>query len=369
VATATFEGRIHPLVQANYLASPPLVVAYALAGTVDIDFQKDPIGEDEQGNPVYLRDVWPTSAEVAAAVESAITPEMFREEYDGIETSNEDWNAIKIPEGSIYEWDESSTYVQEPPFFTELTNDVPGDSSDRKRARTLACRRLDDHRPHFARRINSAGWPGRALSDRARRSSARLQLVRCASRKPRRHDAWHVREHPNQEPHLAWHVEGGMTKHFPTGEQLSIYEAAMRYIDEGTPLVVLGGKDYGMGSSRDWAAKGTILLGVKAVIVESFERIHRSNLIGMGVLPLQYAQGQNAESLGLDGTESFSIPVSEDVKAGQSIEVTARKSDGREVRFDALVRIDTPIEVEYYRNGGILHYVLRDFLRTSRVSA
>jgi aconitate hydratase len=363
-----FEGRIHPLVQANYLASPPLVVAYALAGTVDIDLNKDPIGDDEQGNPVYLRDIWPTSAEVAEAVESAITPEMFREEYDGIETSNEDWNAIKIPDGSIYEWDDASTYVQEPPFFTELTHDVPAIRSI-DNARVLLKVGDSTTTDHIspAGSIPPDGPAGRYLIQRGVRP---LDFNSFGARRGS-HDVMMRGTFANIriKNQVAPGTEGGVTKHFPTGEQLSIYEAAMRYIDEGTPLVVLGGKDYGMGSSRDWAAKGTILLGVKAVIVESFERIHRSNLIGMGVLPLQYANGQNAESLGLDGTESFSIPVSEDVKAGQMIEVTARKTDGTEVRFDALVRIDTPIEVEYYRNGGILHYVLRDFLRTSQVSA
>jgi aconitate hydratase len=363
-----FEGRIHPLVQANYLASPPLVVAYALAGTVDIDLNKDPIGDDEQGNPVYLRDIWPTSAEVAEAVESAITPAMFREEYDGIETSNEDWNAIKIPDGSIYEWDDASTYVQEPPFFTELSHDVPAIRSI-DNARVLLKVGDSTTTDHIspAGSIPPDGPAGRYLIQRGVRP---LDFNSFGARRGS-HDVMMRGTFANIriKNQVAPGTEGGVTKHFPTGEQLSIYEAAMRYIDEGTPLVVLGGKDYGMGSSRDWAAKGTILLGVKAVIVESFERIHRSNLIGMGVLPLQYANGQNAESLGLDGTESFSIPVSEDVKAGQMIEVTARKTDGTEVRFDALVRIDTPIEVEYYRNGGILHYVLRDFLRTSQVSA
>jgi aconitate hydratase len=363
-----FEGRIHQLVQANYLASPPLVVAYALAGTVDIDLSNDAIGEDEAGEPVYLKDIWPTSEEVRKAVDAAITPEMFREEYDGIETSNETWNNIKIPEGSIYEWDEASTYVQHPPFFTDLTPEVPKVRAI-ENARVLLKVGDSTTTDHIspAGAIPPDGPAGRYLIEHGVRP---LDFNSFGSRRGN-HEVMMRGTFANIriKNQVAPGTEGGVTRYFPNDRQMSVYDAAMNYIEEGTPLVVLGGKDYGMGSSRDWAAKGTILLGVKAVIVESFERIHRSNLIGMGVLPLQYAAGQNAESLGLDGSEEYSIPVDEDLKAGQTLTVTAKKSDGSEVTFDTLARVDTPIEVEYYRNGGILHYVLRDFLRTSNVSA
>jgi len=363
-----FEGRIHPQVQANFLASPPLVVAYALAGTVDIDLMNDPIGTDNAGNDVYLRDIWPTADEVLSTIEEVITPEMFREEYDGIEESNEQWNQIDIPEGSIYEWDPESTYVQEPPFFTELTREVPAIQpiTDARVLLKVGDSTTTDHiSPAGA--IPPDGPAGRYLMEKGVRP---LDFNSFGSRRGN-HEVMMRGTFGNIRitNQLVPGTEGGVTVHFPTGEQMSIYDASMRYQEEGTSLVVLGGNDYGMGSSRDWAAKGTILLGVKAVIVESFERIHRSNLIGMGVLPLQYADGQNAESLGLDGTESFDIPISEDIKPQQKLQVTATKADGTKTTFDAVARLDTPIEVEYYRNGGILHYVLRDFLNTSAVQA
>ena len=363
-----FEGRIHPQVQANFLASPPLVVAYALAGTVDIDLMNDPIGTDNAGNDVYLRDIWPTADEVLSTIEEVITPEMFREEYDGIEESNEQWNQIDIPEGSIYEWDSESTYVQEPPFFTELTREVPAIQpiTDARVLLKVGDSTTTDHiSPAGA--IPPDGPAGRYLMEKGVRP---LDFNSFGSRRGN-HEVMMRGTFGNIRitNQLVPGTEGGVTVHFPTGEQMSIYDASMRYQEEGTSLVVLGGNDYGMGSSRDWAAKGTILLGVKAVIVESFERIHRSNLIGMGVLPLQYADGQNAESLGLDGTESFDIPISEDIKPQQKLQVTATKADGTKTTFDAVARLDTPIEVEYYRNGGILHYVLRDFLNTSAVQA
>ncbi|MFW5972562.1 MAG: aconitate hydratase AcnA, partial [Bacteroidota bacterium] len=361
-----FEGRIHANVQANFLASPPLVVAYALAGTADIDLTSDPIGEDDLGQPVYLKDIWPTSEEVMNAVNEAITPEMFKEEYDGIETSNETWNKIKIPEGSIYEWNAESTYVQEPPFFTELTREVPS-IKPIEGARVLAKVGDSTTTDHIspAGSIAPDSPAGRYLIEKNVRP---LDFNSYGSRRGN-HEVMMRGTFANIriKNHLVPGTEGGVTKHFPTGEVTSIYDASMKYQADGQSLIVLGGKDYGMGSSRDWAAKGTILLGVSAVIVESFERIHRSNLIGMGVLPLQFSEGESAESLGLDGTETFDIPVSEGVRPGQEIEVTATREDGTVQRFTALVRLDTPIEVEYYRNGGILHYVLRDFLKTSKV--
>ncbi|MCB0716804.1 MAG: aconitate hydratase AcnA [Bacteroidetes bacterium] len=363
-----FEGRIHQKVQANFLASPPLVVAFALAGTVDIDLANDPIGKDSAGDDVYLKDIWPSSAEIQQAVSHAVKPEAFAREYDGIEDSNETWNAISIPEGSIYEWDSSSTYVQEPPFFEGLTKETPliqpvddafvlvkvGDSTTTDHISPAgaiapdspAGKYLKDHDVAFLD-FNSYGSRRGNHEVMMRGTFANIRIK-------------------NQ---IVPGVEGGVTRHFPSDEIMSIYDASMLYQAEGRQLVVLAGKDYGMGSSRDWAAKGTILLGVRAVIAESFERIHRSNLIGMGVLPLEYKEGQNAESLGLDGTERFSIPVDNSVKPGQKIFVRAKKKDGSIVEFNTKCRLDTPIEVEYFRNGGILHYVLREFLNTSSVSA
>ena len=356
-----FEGRIHPLVQANFLASPPLVVAYALAGTVDIDLSEEPLGKDSAGADVYLRDIWPSSEEVMATIQETITPEMYEKEYGGIETSNETWNAIKIPEGSIYAWDEDSTYIQEPPFFVDLTPEVPA-IGPIEGARVLVKAGDSTTTDHIspAGAIPPDGPAGEYLVEHGVKPFAFNSFgSRRGNHEVMMRGTFANIRIKNQ---LVPGTEGGYTVYFPTGETTSIYDAAMRYEEDGTPLVVLGGKDYGMGSSRDWAAKGTILLGVKAVIVESFERIHRSNLIGMGVLPLQYRKSESAESLGLDGTETFHIPVGDDLKPGQDVEVTATKEDGTDVRFTTICRLDTPVEVDYYRHGGILHYVLRDFL-------
>jgi aconitate hydratase len=358
-----FEGRIHQKVQANYLASPPLVVAYALAGSVDRDLNNDPLGQDESGNDVFLRDIWPTAQEIHETIERVITPEMYEREYGGIEDSNEDWNAIRIPEGAIYEWDGQSTYVQEPPFFTSLTPEVPtiqGIEGARVLLKAGDSTTTDHISP--AGSIKADAPAGQYLIENGVRP---LDFNSYGSRRGN-HEVMMRGTFANIriKNQLLPGTEGGITRNFLTGETEPIYDAAMQYQEAGVPLVVLGGKDYGMGSSRDWAAKGTILLGVKAVIVESFERIHRSNLIGMGVLPLQYADGQNAESLGLDGTETFAIPVTDGVQPRQTLTVTATKEDGSTVTFDATVRLDTPVEVDYYRHGGILHYVLRDFLST-----
>jgi aconitate hydratase len=360
-----FEGRIHPYTLANYLASPPLVVAYALAGTVDIDLMRDPVGIGRDGDPVYLREIWPGSEAVQQAVATAVTPEMFRSKYADVYTGNETWNEIEGGEGALYDWDPESTYVQEPPFFLDLTAHVPP-LPEIRGARVLAVlgdSLTTDHiSPAGAIPADSpAGWylQGRGVTVRdfntygARRGNHEVMMrgtfgnIRLKNR-------------------LVPGVEGGYTVHFPDEAQMSIYDAAMDYQAEGVPLLVLAGKEYGTGSSRDWAAKGSILLGVKAVIAESYERIHRSNLVGMGVLPLQYMQGENADSLGLDGHETYDVvgleaaldPVSD-------VTVRARKGDGREISFRAKVRIDTAIEVEYYRNGGILHKVLRDLLAQS----
>ena len=362
-----FEGRIHQLVQANFLASPPLVVAYALAGTVDIDLSKDAIGTDSEGNEVYLRDIWPTTAEVLELVQRCVTPEAFKKEYDGIEDSNELWNAIEIPEGSIYQWSSESTYVQEPPFFMDLTAETPviePISGARVLAKVGDSTTTDHISPAGAIAPDSPA--AKYLLDN---SVDYLDFNSYGSRRGN-HEVMMRGTFANIriKNHLVPGTEGGITRYFPTDETMAIYDASMNYQEAGTPLVVLAGKDYGMGSSRDWAAKGTLLLGVKTVIAESYERIHRSNLIGMGVLPLQFKAGQTAASLGLDGTESFSVPVTNDVKALSSIEVTATRADGSTVVFEADCRLDTPVEVEYYRNGGILHYVLREFLNTSRVT-
>ncbi|MGM0705738.1 MAG: aconitate hydratase AcnA [Bacteroidota bacterium] len=369
-----FEGRIHSLVQANYLASPPLVVAYALAGTVDIDLTNDPIGTDNAGEPVYLEDIWPSSDEIKALVDTVVKPEFYKEEYEGIEQSNETWNNISIPEGSVYDWDDESTYIQEPPFFMDLTPEVPPITSV-EGARVLVKAGDSTTTDH----ISPAGaipeeYPaGEYLKERgvkpyafnsygARRGNHEVMMRGTFANIRIKNEL--VRDEDGNV------VEGGVTRNFlKDGEITTVFDAAMDYIDHDVPLVVLGGKDYGMGSSRDWAAKGTILLGVDAVIVESYERIHRSNLIGMGVLPLQYKDGDTAESLGLDGTETFDIPLDDDLEAGQDVEVIATKEDGTEVRFTAVNRCDTPIEVEYYRHGGILHYVLRDYLSNAPVAA
>jgi len=362
-----FEGRIHQLVQANFLASPPLVVAYALAGTVDIDLASDALCQDADGNDVYLRDLWPTGEEIRELVNRCVTPEMFKKEYAGIEDSNETWNAISIPEGSIYEWSDASTYVQKPPFFETLTPETPEISAitDARVLAKVGDSTTTDH-------ISPAGAiapDSPAARYLLEHDVPYLEFNSYGSRRGN-HEVMMRGTFANIriKNELVPGTEGGITKHFASGETLPIFDASMKYQEAGTPLVVLAGNDYGMGSSRDWAAKGTLLLGVKAVIAESYERIHRSNLIGMGVLPLQYAAGESAASLGLDGTEHFDIPVSNNLKAGDSVTVTARHENGQEISFEALVRLDTPVEVEYYRHGGILHYVLREFLNASKSS-
>jgi aconitate hydratase len=363
-----FEGRIHPLVKANYLASPPLVVAYALAGTVNIDLHRDPIGQDASGADVYLKDLWPSQKEILDAINAHVRPEQFAEMYDGIEDSNPEWNDMPIAGGDLFEWSDESTYIQHPPFFQEVTATVP-EIAPISGARVLA--RVGDS--VTTDHISPAGAiprdepAGRYLQERgveprdfnsfgSRRGNHEVMM---------RGTFGNIRLRNQMAPG----TEGGWSTHLPSGEQGYMYDVAMRYQEEGTPLVVVAGHDYGMGSSRDWAAKGTILLGVKAVIAQSFERIHRSNLVGMGVLPLFFKSGESLETHGLDGTEHFDIPISDDLRPGQDIEVTARRSDGTEVVFTAECALSTPVEVEYYRHGGILHYVLRDFLNTAMADA
>ncbi len=357
-----FEGRIHPYSLANYLASPPLVVAYALAGTVDIDLTSEPIGDDPQGNPVYLKDLWPSTAEVKQAVAASVSPEMFIEKYDGVFTSNPTWNAIQAGDGQIYEWQADSTYIQEPPFFVDLTTDVQS-VSDIKGARVMALLGDSITTDHIspAGSIPADGPAGKYLTER---DIAPNYFNSFGSR--RGNDQVMTRgtfANIRLKNQLVPGVEGGFTKYLPTGEQTSIFDAAARYKEDGTPLVVLAGKAYGSGSSRDWAAKGTLLLGVRAVVAESYERIHRSNLVGMGVLPLQFKDGENPASLGLDGSETFDIVgMSDDMAPNRELQVTAMKADGTAVNFTAITRLDTVIDIEYYRNGGILHTVIRERL-------
>ncbi len=360
-----FEGRVHALVKANYLASPPLVVAYALAGTVDIDFENEPLGADSDGNPVYLRDLWPTQQEIMDAIASGISSEMFREKYAAVFEGNELWNSIEAPTGDLYAWDEASTYIQEPPFFTERTLDVPPIRAIRG-ARLLALLGDSITTDHIspAGAIPEDGPAGRYLIERGvkPRDFNSFGSRRGNDRVMTRGTFANIR----LKNRLVPGVEGGYTRHFPDGEQMTIFDAAMKYREEGVPLLVVAGKEYGTGSSRDWAAKGTLLLGVKAVIAESFERIHRSNLIGMGVLPLQFQKGQNAEALGLRGDEVFDIEgLDDDLSPRQVLTVRARR-EGWEAAFQVTVLLNTPMEVEYYRNGGILHTVLRNMLREAR---
>ncbi len=363
-----FEGRIHSLVKANFLASPPLVVAYALAGTVDIDIANDPIGEDEFGNDVYLRDLWPSSQEIVDTIKEVITPELFSVQYDGIEQSNDEWNAIRIPEGSIYAWTTESTYIQEPPFFIGLPRERP-ETKSIAAARVLVKVGDSTTTDHIspAGAIPPKGPAGEYLQDNG---VAIRDFTSFGSRRGN-HEVMMRGTFANirLRNQIAPGTEGGWTTYFPTGEVESIYDAAMKYIDSGTDLIVIAGREYGTGSSRDWAAKGTQLLGVKAVLAESYERIHRSNLVGMGVLPLQFKDGETPVTLGLDGTESFDIPLSDTMSPREEVEVTATMANGEIVRFTMLSRIDTPVEVDYYQHGGILNFVLREFLDTAEVTA
>ncbi|MFP3853365.1 MAG: aconitate hydratase AcnA [Anaerolineales bacterium] len=360
-----FEGRISPHVQANYLASPPLVVAYALAGTTDIDLRTEPLGQDPEGIPIYLEDLWPSQEEIQEVISRVLTPEMFKEEYGNVFTGNETWNQIPVSGGSLYEWDEESTYIQEPPFFVDMPVE-PEPFTDIDGARVLALlgdSLTTDHiSPAGAIPVDSPA--GQYLVDHGvkPRDFNSYGSRRGNDRVMTRGTFGNIRLRNQLVPG----VEGGYTRHFPEGEQTTIYEAAMRYAAEQVPLVVLAGKEYGTGSSRDWAAKGTILLGVRAVIAKSYERIHRSNLVGMGVLPLQFMEGEGADELGLDGSEVISIHGLEGgFDPGDKVKVTAQHENGETTEFDALIRIDTPIEVDYYQNGGILHLVLRRMLAES----
>ena len=393
-----FEGRINPHVKANYLASPPLVVAYALAGTINIDLTNEPLGEDTSGKPVYLRDLWPTQQEIHDTIAACIEPEMFKKRYAGVSSGNEEWNAIPVKGGELFDWSEESTYIQEPPFFIDHgPNPAPissikgarcivlvGDSVTTDHISPAGAIKKDSPAGKYL--INKGMPPPMFNSYGSRRGNDRVMT---------RGTFANIRL-KNQ---LAPGTEGGWTTFFgdaaqlpadttrpttpatpasPTGAEqrvVSIFDAARGYgvastsdtdvnpRPDGTPLIALCGKDYGMGSSRDWAAKGAMLLGIRAVIAESFERIHRSNLVGMGVLPLTFPEGKTAKSLCLDGTERFDIEVPQNLAPRQAIRVTAHKADGRSIGFDAFCRIDTPVEIEYYRNGGILQTVLRRLMK------
>ncbi len=360
-----FEGRINPDIKMNYLASPPLVIAYALAGTMDFDFENEPLGNDTDGKAVYLRDIWPDPAEVQSTIDQSINREMFEQSYADVFAGDERWRGLPTPEGNVFAWDPKSTYVRKPTFFDGMTM-TPAPVTDIKSARVLA--KLGDSvtTDHIspAGSIKADSPAGRYLADRG---VDRKDFNSYGSRRGN-HEVMVRGTFANirLRNELVPGVEGGFTLNFITDNQESIYDASEAYQREGIPLVVLAGKEYGSGSSRDWAAKGTALLGVKAVIVESFERIHRSNLIGMGVLPLQFPAGETRDSLGLDGTESFDITGITALNQGETpstVQVVATKPDGTVVAFGAVVRIDTPGEAEYFRNGGILQYVLRSLAR------
>ncbi len=357
-----FEGRIHPLVKGNYLASPPLVVAYALAGTVDIDLQKESLGKDQAGNDVFFADIWPTTEEVKEVLLKTVTPELFRKEYERVFNENERWNAIETSNDSLYTFDEDSTYIQNPPFFEGLANEPSP-------IQTLAGLRVvakfgdsitTDH-------ISPAGAIGKdtPAGKYLRERGVAVRDFNSYGSRRGSHDVMMRGTFANIRirNQIAAGTEGGFTTYWPNGEIMAIYDAAMKYQEDGTGLVVLAGKDYGMGSSRDWAAKGTNLLGIKTVLAESYERIHRSNLVMMGVLPLQYLAGQSAETLGLTGKEEISVNIAEGVKPRDILTVKAVSADGSVKEFDVLARFDSEVEVDYYRHGGILPMVLRDKLK------
>jgi aconitate hydratase len=358
-----FEGRVHPLVKANYLASPPLVVAYALAGTVDIDLINEPLGTDQNNQPVYLKDLWPSQKEVNEAIEANVKVEMFKSKYADVFSGSDMWKEIKVKEGDLFDWREDSTYIHHPPYFQTLTLDTPviqpiqdarvlgmfGDSITTDHISPAGNIAADSPAGKF---LQERGVQPKDFNQYGTRRGNDLVMARGTFANIRLKNV------------MVAPKEGNWTKHQPDGAEMPIFDAAMKYKEAGVPSIVLAGKEYGTGSSRDWAAKGPMLQGVKAVISESFERIHRSNLVGMGVLPLRFTQGQNAESLGLDGSETFSIEgLGNQVKPQSEITVKAKKSDGRVVEFKATVLLNTDVEVNYYRNGGILHTVLRNLVK------
>ncbi|QDV27681.1 aconitate hydratase AcnA [Aureliella helgolandensis] len=354
-----FEGRVNPLTRANYLASPPLVVAYAIAGSVDIDLVTEPLGTTPAGEPVYLKDIWPSAEEIQATIEACVLPEMFKHQYSSAFTSNEKWNAIEITEGDLYDWSDASTYIQRPPFLEGITAEItPPKPIQGARCLALLGDSVTTDHISPAGAITKLSPAGEYLIEHSveQRDFNSYGSRRGNDRVMVRGTFANIRIRNQMVPN----TEGGYTKHVPSGEELAIYDAAMRYRAESTPLVVLAGAEYGTGSSRDWAAKGTLLLGVRAVIAASYERIHRSNLVGMGILPLQFSEGETWQSLGLTGDEQFDIG-SDDrpLEPRGTLQVQATSADGTSRLFEVAVRIDTPVELDYYYNGGILPTVLR----------
>jgi aconitate hydratase len=358
-----FEGRIHPQVRASFLASPPLVVAYALAGTVDIDLTTEPVGTDINGEPVYLRDIWPSPEEVRDVVASAISPELFERDYANVFEGDEHWRSLSNSSGTLFDWNPDSTYIQEPPFFQKMPVE-PEPVKDIRGARVLAM--LDDS--ITTDHISPAGNFGPT-------SPAGQYLIEHGVER-RDFNTYGARRGNHEvmvrgtfgnirlRNRLVGGKEGYYTVHLPDGEETTIYDASMRYQQEGVPLLIIAGKEYGSGSSRDWAAKGPLLLGVRAVIAESFERIHRSNLVGMGILPLQFKPGENKESFGLTGRETYDIlGIEQGLKPRQEVTVQARREDGSTFTFTTIARLDSPIDVTYYENGGILQTVLRRLMK------
>ncbi|MCF8565502.1 aconitate hydratase AcnA [Alicyclobacillus tolerans] len=354
-----FEGRIHAQVKANFLMSPPLLLIYGLAGRIDIDFETEPVGYNDQKEPVFLKDIWPTSEEVESAIRKAIDPEMFVKEYENIYSVNERWNELPVGQGTLYEWDESSTYIHHPPFFAGLTKTI-GSVQEIVGAKSLALLGDSVTTDHISPAgsiaksspagifLQQAGVDTRNFNSYGSRRGNDLVMTRGTFA--------NIRIRNQMVPG----TEGGFTKYLPTEEIMPIYDAAMKYKEGGIPLVVIAGKEYGTGSSRDWAAKGTLLLGVKAVIAESFERIHRSNLVGMGVLPLQFREGESWKSLGIEGTETFDIlGLNDQLQPGQVLTIKVTHTDGSTFHFEVITRLDSTVDVEYYRNGGILQTVLR----------
>jgi aconitate hydratase len=365
-----FEGRINSDVRANYLMSPPLVVAFAIAGRIDWDPGSEPLGTDGQGQPVFLKDLWPTAKEVEETMHSSIESSMFRDSYRAVFEGDERWKKLDIPAGNRYAWSEASQYVRRPPYFEGMERTAPRQVTPIRGARVLALLGDSVTTDHISPAgsikkdspagiyLSSHGVPPPDYNSYGARRGNHEVMVRGTFANVRIRNA------------LADGREGGWTKHLPTGEILSIYDAAMRYQQAGTPLVLLAGQEYGSGSSRDWAAKGPYLQGVRAVLAQSYERIHRSNLVGMGILPLQFAPGESVQSLGLTGRESFDVEgleerIADGFAGGREVTVRATSEDGRTREFQALVRIDTPQEVLYYRHGGILQYVLRELLSTA----
>jgi len=358
-----FEGRVHPFVKFSYLASPPLVVAFALAGTVDIDIYNEPIGTGSNGEPVFLQDIWPTQDEVKETVQSVLNPEIFKAQYSKVFEGDETWKSLETPEGNLYEWSDDSTYIREPNFFDNLTLKLP-ETGDIKGAHTLALLGHSITTDHIspAGSIPKEGPAGQYLMSKG---VEQREFNSFGSRRGN-HEVMVRGSFANIRIKnlMVEGSEGGVTKHVPTNEELAIYDASIRYQEEGVPLIVIGGKEYGTGSSRDWAAKGTLLLGISAVIAESFERIHRSNLVGMGVLPLQFKEGDSAESLGLTGYEKFDIEGIEDGLApGKDILVRVMPPGAEDFTFNTICRLDSPVEVDYYKNGGILQTVLRQMIQ------